>query len=40
MLKKNLTPLYVREKISNSTGLGKTKSPIPPSPTKVKWETT
>ena len=35
MLKKNLTPLYVRGKISNSSGLGKqilaqTKPPIPP----------
>ena len=44
-LKKNLTPLYVREKMSSSRGLGKkilaqTKSPIPPSPTKVKWANT
>ena len=35
---KNLTPLHVREKISNSRGLGKkvltqTYSPIPPPPT-------
>ena len=37
MLKKNLTSLYVREKICNFRGLGKkiltqTKSPIAPSP--------
>ena len=44
MLKKNPTLLYVREKISNSRDLRKkiltqTKSPIPPSPTKVTWST-
>ena len=41
MLEKNLTLLYVGEKISNARSLGKiitlTKSPVPPSPTNVQW---
>ena len=41
VLKKNLTPLYVREKMSSSRGLGKkilaqTKSPISPPPNPQK----